>query len=503
MKTRLPRRVDLFFIALPACAAVAIAGLVSPDALEAWAHVLTRLAFRALDWFILATVSGFVLLCLWLGFGRYGHIRLGAPDERPEFSTPSWLAMLFAAGMGVGLLFWGVAEPLSHFNSPPQGTGGTADAAGVALVRSLFHWGLHAWGIYCFSGLALAYFGFRRRAPHLAGTPIRQVFRGRWVGPVAGLADLVAVLAVAFGVAGSTGTGVMQLQAGLHVVAGTPGQSTAFAMGILALLVAAYMTSAATGINKGIKWLSNLNMAVAVVLLVFMLLAGPTAFLLRSLFTSLGDYLSGLVDLSLELLPYRGTDPWLETWTLTNFVWWVAWAPFVGVFIARVSRGRTLREFVLGVLLVPTVFSLLWFVVFGGTALHEELYGTGGLARLVREDVTVTLFALFDRLPLSGLLAGGAIVLVFIFLVTSLDSATFVLGMLTSRGSPDPSLGRKAAWGIGVGALGAALLLSGNVHAVRAVSISGAMPFVLILLLQAVALVRALGQEDTAGREGT
>jgi len=499
------RSLDLFYVALPLCALVAVLGVASPALLEAWARALVGTAFRGLDWFFLATTSGLVVLALWLGFGRYGSVVLGRPGEWPEFSTASWLSMLFAAGMGVGLLFWGVAEPVNHFAAPPLGEGGTPEAARNAAVYTIFHWGLHAWGIYCLSGLVLAYFGFRHGAPHLAGTPIRRVFAGRWVGPVAWLADLIAVLAVAFGVAGSTGTGVMQIQAGLHAVGGVPLQSLGWTFAILAGLMAVYIGSALTGLDKGIKWLSNFNMALAVAMVAFLLVVGPTAYLFRSLFTAAGDYVSSLVSLSLQLFPYEqpGQWPgkWLETWTLTNFVWWIAWAPFVGVFVARVSRGRTIREFVLGVLFVPSLFSLLWFVVFGGTAIHEELFGAGGMERLVREDVTAALFALFDRLPAPTVLGAVAVLLAFVFLVTSLNSATFVLGMLTSRGSPDPSAGRQLAWGLGLGALGAALLLSGNVHALRAVSISGAVPFILILLLQVVALLRALRAERRTAAE--
>jgi glycine betaine transporter len=493
------RRLDLFYISLPICAAVAVLGLVSPAALEFWARGLVSTVFRGLDWFFLASMSGFVLLCLWLGFGPFGRIKLGRPDDQPDFSTASWLAMLFAAGMGVGLLFWGVAEPVNHFASPPLAEGGTGEAARSALTLTIFHWGLHAWGVYCLSGMVLAYFGFRYGAPHLAGSPIRASFRGPWVKPVAWAADLVAVLAVAFGVAGSTGTGVMQLQAGLHSLAGVPLDSSVWAFAILAVLVVTYISSAITGLDKGIKWLSNLNMALALLLVAYLLVAGPTAFLVRGFFTALGDYLSGIIGLSLQSFPYEkpGSWPetWLETWTLTNFVWWVAWAPFVGVFIARVSRGRTIREFVLGVLFVPSVFSLLWFVTFGGTAIYEELFGAGGMERLVREDVTAALFALFDRLPGSVLLGVLAVFLAFIFLVTSLNSATFVLGMLTSNGRANPPISRQLAWGFGLGAFSGALLLSGNVHALRAVTISGAIPFILILLLQMVALLRGLRVE--------
>lgn len=498
---------DLFYVALPACALLGAAGVASPTALEAFARGVTDTVFRALDWLFLASVSGFVALALWLGFGRFGDVKLGGPDEEPEFSTASWLSMLFAAGMGVGLLFWGVAEPVNHFASPPVGEGGTPEAARRAMVFTHFHWGFHAWGVYCMSGLVLAYFGFRHGLPGLAGTPVRHTFDGRWVPPVAWLADLVAVLAVTFGIAGSTATGILQMQAGLHLVAGLPASSLEVTLGLLGLLMATYMTSTATGLDKGIKWLSNLNMLLAVALLVFLLVAGPTPFLVRSFLTATGDYVSSLVGLSLQLFPYEDPGGWFEAWTMTNFVWWVAWAPFVGVFIARISRGRTVRAFVVGVLFVPTAFSLLWFVVLGGTALHEEMFGAGGMVRLVDEDVTAALFALFDRLPAAAALKMLGSVLIFIFLVTSLNSATFVLGMLTSRGDEHPPLARQLAWGVGVGVLGAAFLLIGNIRAVRAVAIAGAVPFILILLLQVAALLRTLVAERSAAgaapREGT
>lgn len=489
-------RLDLFAVSLPICAVVALWGVINPEGLAAAATAMTRASFRALDWFYIGSVSGLLLLCLWLGFGRHGDKRLGGDDEEAEFSIPSWLSMLFAAGMGVGLLFWGVAEPMSHFSNPPIGEGGDARAARDALVFAGFHWGLHAWGVYCLGSLALAYFGFRHKQPYLSGTPIRFAFRGRWVEPVAKSADLIAVLAVAFGVAGSLGTGVLQLHTGLHLVLGVPMDSQLVALGILALLMVSYITSASTSLDKGIQLLSNLNMALAILLLIFLMVVGPTSFLLSTFVTSVGDYFAALPRLSLSVYPFTDTGGWHEGWTLTNFSWWIAWAPFVGVFIARISRGRTLREFVLGVLFVPSAFSAVWFAVFGGTGMHEEMFGGGGIATLVQEDVTAALFALYDRLPGAPLLGGLSLVLVFVFLVTSVDSATFVLGMLTSRGDPTPTTARKVAWGVSIGVLGAALVLSGNMDAVRAVAVLGAIPFSLILLLHAVALVRTLAADD-------
>jgi len=485
----------LFLVALVLCAVVAVWGILSPASLGGLTSWVTGIAFGSIGWFFMASVTGFLLLSVGLAVSRYGKIRLGKPDDRPEFSTASWLAMLFAAGMGIGLLFWGVAEPMIHFSSPPVLSGGTPEAARRAMVLANFHWGLHAWAVYAIGGLVLAYFGFRKGTPSLPGAPIRSAFSGAWVGPVAVAADLVGVLAVAVGVAGSIGMGILQIHSGLHIMTGIPAESMLISVGLLVILTAAYITSASTGLDKGIKWLSNINITIAILLMLFLLLVGPTAFLLDSFVTALGDYASSLVGISLRLFPYRDLADWTRSWTLTYFVWWIAWAPFVGVFIARISRGRTIREFVLGVLLVPTLFSILWFAVFGGAAIHEQLFGMGGMAELVREDVTVAVFSLFDRFPLANLLGGTAIVLIFIFLVTSADSATFVLGMLTSRGSPDPPTWRKLSWGVVLAALGAALVLTGNINALRSVVVCGAVPFVFVMLLQIAAFIRALGRE--------
>ena len=300
------------------------------------------------------------------------------------------------------------------------------------------------------------------------------------------------------GVAGSIGMGIFQLQSGLHVVAGFSAESKTISTVILILLVISYMTSAATSLDKGIKWLSNINMSIAMLLLLFIALTGPTAFLLRTFVTTLGDYAANLVTMSFQLFPFQKVGKWLHSWTLTYFIWWIAWAPFVGVFIARISRGRTIREFVTGVLVVPTLVSILWFAVFGGTGLHEELQGAGGMVDLVRQNVSVALFSMFDRLPLSTVLSATAMLLVFIFLVTSVDSATFVLGMLTTKGSMNPPTSRKMLWGITLGALGGALMLSGNIDAVRATAVLGAIPFIFIILLQVASLLRALADEASS-----
>lgn len=493
----------LFIISLVLCAVVGGWGMLFPDNLGGLASGLTAAAFDALGWFFMLSVTAFLGICIWLALSRFGKLKLGQPDDQPEFSTLSWMAMLFAAGMGVGLLFWGVAEPVMHFSSPPVLRGGSPEAARQAMVLTNFHWGLHAWAVYAIAGLVLAYFGFRRGTPNLPGAPLRSVFSGRWVPFVAGGADLIGVMAVAIGVAGSLGMGILQIQAGLHVLTGLSADSLAVSTGILLVLTAAYLVSASTGLDKGIKILSNMNILIAIALMLFLLIAGPTAFLLDGFVTAIGDYSSSLISISLRTFPYRDLGEWTTSWTLTYFIWWIAWAPFVGVFIARISRGRTIREFVAGVLLAPTLFSILWFAVFGGSAIYQDLWGLGGISELVNEDVTVAVFSLFERYPLSGLLGWTAVVLVFVFLVTSADSATFVLGMLTSHGTPNPSTTRKISWGLLLAALSAALVFTGNIDALRAVVVSGAVPFAFVMLLQIVAFVRALREEPEEAEDET
>jgi len=492
-------RLDLLWVTLPLCLVIAILGIAAPETIANGARALTNTAFHAIDWFFIAATTGALFICLGLALSKYGAIKLG--DEEPEFSTLSWLSMLFAAGMGTGLLFWGAAEPLSHYAGAPGVEPGTAKGAERALSITALHWGLHAWGVYGLAALVLSYFGFRKKTPYLPSAPLTHTFRGKWVGPLGFGADTLAIIAVAMGVAGSVAMGTMQLETGVAITGGTESGSQLVQGIILVILAVCYMASASTGLDKGIKWLSNINMSIAVLLMIFVLVAGPTSFLLRGFFSLVGDYVSNLVSMSLHLYPFEDARGWVSGWTLTYFTWWIAWAPFVGVFIARISRGRTIREFVLGVLFAPTAFSLLWFSIFGGTGIHEEM-GGAGLISAVREDVTTALFVLFESLPMSQILSVTALVLLFIFLVTSVDSATFVLGMMTSKGSLNPSAKRKLAWGIALGGLAGALMFSRSIDVVKALAIVGAIPFTFILLLQASALLRSLFAEGRAGLFG-
>jgi len=486
----------VFLIALAICAPMGLWGVLAPEAMAGTVLGLTTWFMVGASWWWLALCSGFVIFAAVLALGPWGRIRLGADDDRPEFSTVSWIAMLFAGGMGAGLLFWGVAEPVTHFAAPPAMEGGTADAARSAMVITNLHWGLHAWSIYGICALIIAYFTYRRGGKPLISTPLVGLIGGRTERGVLVAADVLGVVAVVFGLAGSLAMGALQVRSGLASVMDVP-ETLGVALAILGTLYAAYMISTLTGVETGMKLLSNINMVLALAIMVFILLVGPTAFIFESAVDTLGAYVSQIVTLSFRLFPYEGLTDWSAGWTLTYLIWWLAWGPFVGVFIARISRGRTIREFCAGVILVPTLFSVLWFAVFGGAGIYVELFGPGGLSALVADNVSEALFAFFGYFPFAGLLSAAALALIFIFLVTSADSGTFVLSMMTTDGQLEPPASAKLIWGSLAAIITAATLLSSSVEVARAMATLGAIPFSAVLVLQIVGFLRALRDEPT------
>ncbi|CAM2960309.1 glycine betaine transporter [Paracoccus aminovorans] len=367
----------VFVISLILVTAIGTWGLIDPEGMTRTALGFTNYLLQSVSWYWLLLGTGFVVLSGYMAFGPYGSIRLGRDDEEPEFSTGSWLAMLFIGGMGAGLLFWGAAEPLYHFKDPPVGAGGTPDAARHALVITNLHWGLHAWSIYGVCGLVIAYFTFRRGGSSMISTPIRVLFSERAGKPIGDLADILGVLAVVFGLAGSLAMGTLQVRSGLGEVFGTA-QTHTVSMLIVAALFVCYMISATTGVDKGIKILSNVNVALAFMIMVVVIVAGPTQFIFETFTDSLGQYFAALPAMAFHMLPFEGLQGWTSAWTLTYLIWWLAWGPFVGIFIARISRGRTIREYCIGVILVPTVFSVFWFATFGGAGIYIELFGGAG-----------------------------------------------------------------------------------------------------------------------------
>ncbi|MEQ8655659.1 MAG: BCCT family transporter [Kiloniellales bacterium] len=487
--------VNTVFVAAMACTAgIGIWGLIDPDAMTGAMLGFTNFTLTGVSWAWLFICTSFLLLSLVMAFGPYGKIRLGKDDEEPEFSTASWIAMLFAGGMGSGLLLWGPAEPMYHYVFPPGMEGSTAASARQSLVITNLHWGLHAWSIYAVCALVIAYFTFRRGQPSMISTPIKALFSGKTGENVGKVADVLAVLSVVFGLAGSLAMGTLAVRSGSFYAFGTD-ESVNTALIILGILFVCYMLSATTGVDKGIKILSNINMVIAILIMLIVLFAGPTRFLLETFIDSIGNYFSGLLTMSFKLFPFEDLGGWSAGWTLTYLIWWIAWGPFIGIFVARISKGRTIREFCIGVVFVPTLFSMLWFAVFGGAGFYIEMFGGGGLQEIIFEDATKALFAFLAYFPGGEILNTLAVVLMFIFLVTSADSGTFVLSMMTTDGNLNPPVIQKMVWGTLIAALTVGTLFSESVAVAKAMAITGAIPFTVIVLLQIVGFMREIKKE--------
>jgi choline/glycine/proline betaine transport protein len=475
-----------------------------PDQLSSALDTANTTVVQDLGWWYVAIVTGFVAFAFWMALSPMGDIVLGKDDEEPEFGLKSWFAMLFAAGMGIGLVFWGVAEPLNHYAAPPPGSGvetGTAAAGRTALDTTFLHWGLHAWAIYVVVGIAVAYAVHRKGRPISLRYALEPLFGKRVLGFWGDVIDVVAIVGTLFGVATSLGFGVTQVGAGLSFLGVVDEAGTGLLVVLVIAITSLALVSVISGLDRGIKMLSNVNMTLAAVLLGVVLLLGPTVFILSDFVTQIGSYLQNFLRLSFDVKPFQGEEgsTWLSGWTTYYWGWWMSWAPFVGIFIARISRGRTVREFVLGVMLVPTLVTMLWFSIMGGSAIHRELFGGGGL---IAEDGSVStdtaLFQLLVGLPASGLLAVATIVLIVIFFVTSSDSGSFVVDMLAEGGDQNPPVWSRAFWGTMEGLVAIVLLLvgSGGLAAMQTSAILVAAPFSVVMVLMAVATAKALMAEN-------
>ncbi|MEZ5478149.1 MAG: BCCT family transporter [Thiolinea sp.] len=482
-------------------------GLIDPESMTGAASGLVAYVLNSLDWFYLLLCTTFLGIMVYMAFSKYGKIKLGGDDEVPEFSTGSWVAMLFAAGMGSGLLFWGVAEPIYHFMKPPDTPGETAAAARQAFVITNLHWGFHAWSIYGCCALVIAYFTFRLNLPSMVSTPIKvgfkNVFGRKTLDTLGSTADILAVLSVIFGLAGSLAMGTLMVRSGMTAVFGTD-QSVFMSMVIIIVMTICFLLSACTGVDKGIKILSNINMLMAVLVMLVVLFGGPTAYLLQVFVYSMGDYLFQLIPMSFKTYSYQQFEwNWFHGWTLTYLIWWLAWGPFVGIFVARISRGRTIREFVTYVVGVPTLASMLWFACFGGAAIHIQMFGDAGIADKVFADVSAALFGFFEYFPGTSLLNFLAVCLIFIFLVTSADSGTFVISMMTSNGSLNPTTKLKLTWGLIITALTVSTIVTESVTVAKAMAITGAIPFTVIIIMQLVAFFRIIREDHMVKESST
>lgn len=488
----------VLIISLMISAIFVLWGTFFPDHLTEITSNIQEFLQKKFGWFYLLSATSFLVFVVIMIFSRFGNIKLGKDDEKPEYSYLSWFAMLFSAGMGIGLVFWGVAEPLSHYAAPPIVEKETPQAAQAALKYSLFHWGLHPWGIYTLIGMGLAYFKFRKNAPGLISAIFTPLIGDRVNGPIGRAIDLLAVFATVFGVATSLGFGAVQISGGLSFLFDGIENNFITQVVIIVVVTILFTLSAVSGLDRGIKFLSNANVLLAVLLMFFLLFVGPTNFMMNFFTTTLGAYLQELPQLSLRITPFPESElsQWTQSWTIFYWAWWIAWAPFVGTFIARISRGRTIREFIIGVLAVPTLFSALWFAVMGGGGIYSEMFNHAGIISVMNNQGTeIALFKFLEQFPLAPILITLAILLISSFFITSADSATFVLGMLTSGGRLNPTISIKLTWGVVQSAAAVVLLASGGLTGLQTASIIAAFPFIFIMIGIGISLYKTLKKD--------
>ncbi|NYD65567.1 BCCT family transporter [Agromyces atrinae] len=475
--------------------------LIAPGTAEAVFGAIQSSIVNAFNWYYVLIAAFFVIFSLWLGFSRFGDIKLGRDDDEPEFSLMSWFSLLFAAGMGIGLVFYGVSEPLSHFVDPRPGVVGTeAQLAQQALSQTYLHWGVHAWSIYVVVGVALAYAIHRRRRPISIRWTLEPLLGSRVRGGWGNVIDIVALVGTLFGVATSLGLGVLQISSGLST-AGIADPDITTQIVIIVVITGFVLFSVLSGIGRGMKWLSNINLVLAGLLVIYLLSVGPTLFLLREFVQSLGNYIQNFIGLSFTVNAFTGAEgeAWQASWTSFYWGWWISWAPFVGIFIARISKGRTVRQFVAGVILVPTLIGILWFAVLGGSALAMQLSGdvdlTGPDGTV---DLQAALFEMLANVPGGTLVSIGVIVLIGIFFITSADSGALVMSMIATGGDPEPKRWARIFFTVITSALAIALLLAGGLDALQTAAIIIALPFSIVMLLMCWSTVIAFTRERRA-----
>jgi choline/carnitine/betaine transport len=491
------RRTDwvVFGIAAVISCGIVVWGVGWTESLSGVANAVLKWLVNNLGWLFVLAATGFVVFSLWAALGRYGRIPLGRDGEPPEFRTVSWIAMMFSAGMGIGLMFYGVSEPLTHFVEPPPDA---QPGIGTAMATTLFHWTLHPWAMYAVMGLALAYGTYRRGRPQLISAAFWPLLgKARANGPVGRTIDIMAIFATLFGSAASLGLGALQIGAGFEANGWLYSPGNALLVTIIVVLTVAFIASAVSGVAKGIQWLSNTNMVLAVVLATFVFVVGPTILILNLIPTAVGDYFRDMASMSARTAAAggAGTNEWLSSWTIFYWAWWISWTPFVGMFIARISRGRTIRQFVTGVIAVPSVVSLVWFAIFGGAAISAQRGGTNIAGQ---GDVEAQLFGLLNTFPLAGVASVLVMVLVAIFFVSGADAASVVLGTLSQRGNQNPQTWNVVFWGAATGAVAVVMLLVGGATALdglQTLTIIAAAPFALLMIALCVSLARDLSTD--------
>ncbi|MCD9006820.1 choline BCCT transporter BetT [Luteimonas sp. XNQY3] len=475
--------------------ALIVMSFLAPEAMDTmFGHAKAWVADEA-GWFTVLAVAGFLVFIVGIAISGFGRLKLGPDHSSPDYSYATWFAMLFAAGMGIGLMFFGVAEPIMHYAEPPVGDAQTVAAARQAMRITFFHWGIHAWAIYAVVALSLAYFAYRHGLPLRIRSSLYPLIGDRIHGPIGHAVDTFAVLGTIFGLATSLGLGVIQINAGLNYLFDMPVGTTTQVI-LISVITLIATGSVASGLDKGVRRLSELNMIMAVALLAFVLIAGPTVYLMQTFVQNTGMYISNVFAMTFNLYAYESRGTWLGGWTLFYWGWWIAWSPFVGMFIARISRGRTIREFVVGVLLVPLGFTFLWMTIYGNTALHMVMVdGATQLVDAVAADSSVAIFQFLENLPFSTITSGLATALVVIFFVTSSDSGSLVIDMLTTKGEEESPVWQRIFWALAEGVVAIALLLAGGLAALQAATIASALPFTVVMILMCWGMVRAMRLE--------
>ena len=491
----------VFWPALVVILAVAVFAIVLPDTASTTFNAMQNWIVTNLGWYYMLIIGGFVALVIVIGFSKLGRITLGNDGEKPEFGLFSWFAMLFAAGMGIGLVFYGVGEPLMYATVDPKpGWEGTeGELAGLAMAQTFIHWGLHPWAIYAVIGLALAYAIHRRGRPVSIRWALEPVLGERVKGWLGDVIDVLAIFGTVFGIATSLGLGVQQISSGLQSIGLVDSVDNTLLVILIVVITFLATMSVVSGLGAGIKWLSNINLSMAGLLMISVLLLGPTLFLFQNFVQSLGVYLANFMNMTFDVGAFQQgeeSSTWFSSWTVFYWGWWIAWAPFVGIFIARISRGRTVRQFVLGVLLVPTIVGFLWFSVMGGAGLYRQFFGAGDMVQDGAVSAEGSLFQILQDLPLGSILSVMAIILVAIFFITSSDSGSLVVDMLASGGHPNPPTWSRVLWAVLEGLLAAALLMAGGLQALQAGSLATALPFSIIMIMMAVATIKGLRHES-------
>ncbi len=488
----------VFVSSLLVISLLVITTLAVGEPMEKWFSDTQHFVANNVGWFFIILVNCLLVFAVFLGFGKYKNIRIGGKGAKPEFSKTAWFAMLFSAGMGIGLLFWGVSEPINHFNSNPfVGENATAvESAKSAMGISFLHWGIHAWAIYAIVGLALAFFTFNKKLPLTIRSIFYPIFGNKIYGPIGDIIDIISVIATLFGLATSLGFGVQQMNAGLEYLFGIPITSTVQI--ILIVIITLFATlSLIMGLDRGIRKLSEWNMRLALFLLIFILIVGPTLFIFKSFVQNIGYYVNNFFNLSFWTNTYKGVDVvknWQNSWTVFYWAWWLAWSPFVGIFIARISKGRTIKEFILGVMLVPTLLTFLWFSAFGGSALYQELVGNHSITEAVNNNVATAIFYLLEQYPLTVFTSGITVLLVASFFVTSSDSGSFVVDTLTSGGRHDAPKKQKIFWASMEGFIAIVLLIGGGLTALQTATILSGLPFAVLIIVMCYSFYKSLGE---------